>query len=585
MTLKQMFPIENWNSPECFKFAGVNGYAPMLAKELETEESQDKAFNDPKYIMEEKFDGTRALVHFFRAHDGCKNTYDEDKIVEVEDKQLPYIIFKITKQFSGDIKDMYYREHNEDEDADFRNRMNQLREFLIGNSYEYDDEGTHVTVECDTHGICVSYSHSSGAEMQSNYSYRDMQMVIDKLIEYDCYGEESGYCRVFSRRISKKTGFYAENTDSLPQIRDLSFPELDGTVLDGEMFIDGLPFKEVSSTLNCLWEEAVKRQKEKGFISFHAFDILFYKGIDIRRMPLIKRKKFLRLVVDKINSPYVKFVDYHQCGKDICISDYVDAHGMPEDVHKIICDRDMYETYPNFIAEYEKVMTTCMLSPRAFYEYITASGGEGVIVKPINGRYYHKRGWEYSKIKAFLTREMILIRFDTPTEDYTGKFPSPKVWDFWEDYEHSIYDLSYMSKEERDWWINNVWNDSEFAPVTKYYAKGQVGNMILGVLITTEEFNKISKNKRGVTHVPSEVLPSLKDFDHDCFIMEICDCGGFTDEDREYYTSNTNKIIGKVVEVKANGIMRDSGRLRHPRYLRFRPDKAPEECTWNDHIL
>ena len=135
MTLKQMFPIENWNSPECFKFAGVNGYAPMLAKELETEESQDKAFNDSNYIIEEKFDGTRALVHFFTSHDGCTNTYDKDRIVEIEDKQLPYILFEITKQFSGDIKDMYYREHNEDEGADFRNRMNQLREFLIVNSY------------------------------------------------------------------------------------------------------------------------------------------------------------------------------------------------------------------------------------------------------------------------------------------------------------------------------------------------------------------------------------------------------------------------------------------------------------------
>ena len=37
MVLKQMFPMENWNSPECFEFAGVKGYAPMLAKELETE--------------------------------------------------------------------------------------------------------------------------------------------------------------------------------------------------------------------------------------------------------------------------------------------------------------------------------------------------------------------------------------------------------------------------------------------------------------------------------------------------------------------------------------------------------------------
>lgn len=583
MVLKQMFPMENWNSPECFEFAGVKGYAPMLAKELETEESQDKALNDPNYIIEEKFDGTRALVYFFRAHDGCRNTYDPEKIVEIDDKQLPYVIMEITKKFSSDIKDMYFREKNGD--SDFKDRMNQLREFLVGNVYDYEDDGTHVHVECGTLGISVSYSYDSTADMGSNYSYREMQIAIDKLIEHDCYGEESGYCRVFSRRISKKTGFYVENTDSLPQIRDLSMPELNGTILDGEMFIDGLPFKEVSSTLNCLWNEAVVRQQEKGFISFHAFDILFYKGIDVRRMPLIKRKKLLKLVVDKIDSEYIQFVEYQRCGKDVSIDKYVDTHGLPEDVHRIICNGEYYETYPNFMAEYEKVMTTGMLSPRALYEYITASGGEGVIVKPMNGKYLHKRGWEYSKIKAFLTREMILVRFDQPTEEYAGKFPSPEVWDYWENYEHDMYDLSNMSKEEREEWINNVWNDSEFAPVTKNYAKGLVGNMILGVLITKEEFEKIPKNKRGVINVPSEVLPSLKDFDHDCLIMEICDCGGITDEDREYYTSHLNKVIGKVVEVKANGIMRDSGRLRHPRYMRFRPDKSPEDCTWHDHIM
>ena len=103
--LDEMFPIEIWDSPEAFKFANIRGYEPMTAKELETEEQQDLKLNDPSYILEEKFDGTRALVYF------------------------------LSQPVEG--------------------------------------------------------------------------------------GEDCGYCRVFSRRISKKTGFYVENTDSLPHIREI----------------------------------------------------------------------------------------------------------------------------------------------------------------------------------------------------------------------------------------------------------------------------------------------------------------------------------------------------------------------------
>ena len=51
-----------------------------------------------------------------------------------------------------------------------------------------------------------------------------------------------------------------------------------------------------------------------------------------------------------------------------------------------------------------------------------------------------------------------------------------------------------------------------------------------------------------------------------------------------HFTDHQEEIIGKVVEVKANEIMRDSGRLRHPRFLRVRHDKEPDRCTWADHI-
>ena len=434
VVLEEMFSSEIWDCPEAFKMAGIRGYEPMTAKELDTEEKQDFELGLSENILEEKFDGTRALVYFLSQED-------------VDDNSV-------------------------------------------------------------------------------------------------------GFCRIFSRRISKKTNFYVENSDSLPHLRDIDVPDLSGTILDGEMFINGRPFKDVSSTLNCKWDKAIDRQLELGFITFHAFDILFYKGIDLRKMPLIRRKEYLRFAVEEANSPYIEEVKYFNCGEKVCVCDYEDTNGHISDVYKSLKAKDLLDCYPTFSKEAEKGLSHDMvfLSPRAFYEYIVATGGEGVIVKPKKGLYHHKRGWEYSKIKKFLTRELILIGFDEPTKEYTGK--APKNWAYYED----------------------------GVPVTKHYYNKQVGNMILGVLLTEDELNNIPENKRGHLH---QYIGVNND---ELYLMEVCNCGGYSDEERAYFTRNADRLVGKVVEVKCNEIMKDSGRMRHPRYLRMRDDKEAERCIWIDHI-
>ena len=435
-TLGEMFPSEDWDCAEAFKMAGIKGYEPMTAKELDTEEKQDFELGLEENILEEKFDGTRALVYFLSQKD-------------VNDNDL-------------------------------------------------------------------------------------------------------GFCRVFSRRISKKTGFYVENTDSVPQIREIDVPSLAGTILDGEMFINGLPFKEVSSTLNCLWDKAVARQIEKGFISLHAFDILFYKGIDLRKMPLERRKVYLHLAVEEANSPYIEEVKYYNCGKELPIS-ILDFNLDESFINDLEEDKD---TYPNL---YECVKENRNLTPRAYYELIVSTGGEGLIVKPKKGQYKHKRGWEYSKIKKFLTRDLIVIGFEEPTKEYSGK--EIKKWSFWEkDSDHSKVQ-------------GNYYNLKGYTPITKYYFYNQVGVMKLGVIISDEEYSKIPKNKKG----------ELYDIDNNK-VMLVCECGGFDDDTREYFTRNRDKIIGSVVEVKANELFRDSGKMRHPRYMRMRFDKESDRCIWSDHI-
>ena len=440
MDIEPKFPIEKWDSKEKYEKAGIVGYEPMTAKELDTEEAQDRELNNSDNYIEEKFDGTRALVHFF---------------------SQPYI------------------ENGE----------------VVG-------------------------------------------------------GE--GWCRVFSRRISKKTGFYVENSDSVPQIRDIDCYNLGGTVLDGEMFIPDRGFQISSAIMNCKYDEAIRRQEENGYQVFHAFDILFFKGIDLRDKPLRVRKMYLRIAVAEANSPYIQCVKYYSCGKELPIS----VCGL---LYERVTEFDVEQweeeldsnKYPNLYSLYESGGNP-KLTPRSYYELIVSTGGEGVIVKPKEGKYLHKRGWEYSKIKSFLTRELILIGFDKPTREYTGK--APKDWEYYEDGE----------------------------PVTRYYYFNQVGNMKLGVLISDTELESIPKNKRGEVLKPSNC--DLCVDDEDCNVMIVCECGGYSDEEREYFTEHIAEILGSTIEVKANGVMKDSGRLRHPRFLRFREDKAPESCLWKDHI-
>lgn len=56
----------------------------------------------------------------------------------------------------------------------------------------------------------------------------------------------------------------------------------------------------------------------------------------------------------------------------------------------------------------------------------------------------------------------------------------------------------------------------------------------------------------------------------------IANVSGMTDDARWEMTENSP--IGKVVEVKYQYVG-DGGRLRHPRFIRFRPDKSVHECT------
>lgn len=64
-------------------------------------------------------------------------------------------------------------------------------------------------------------------------------------------------------------------------------------------------------------------------------------------------------------------------------------------------------------------------------------------------------------------------------------------------------------------------------------------------------------------------------------LSEVANISGFTDDERDVVTYMGNEIIGQVVEVKYQYVGA-GGRLRHPVFVRMRPDKAAEDCKGED---
>lgn len=540
--------------------AHIKGIEPMTAKELE-EAKQDMEFSNCDNYIEEKFDGTRATLHFYKVDPFINKLF---KSMSIEDRALTYEILRGTGFVNGKNRVYDYYTHNTYD-------IQAASEFIKnewgtgGHSSLPTLEDFEVSGNYNPKGLSIRIGSFSSPYAEKTFSWNYVSDRIKDLIEDGIYYPQEAYTRCFSRRVSKQTGWYCENTDSLPHLRDICIPELAGTIIDGEMFIPNRPFKDVSSTLNCLYDKAIERQNKLGKIVFHAFDIVYYKGTCVKKLPLYKRKELLKKVVEKVNSPYLKLVDYQSCGSAIDTTPYIETH---KDMYDVFYNVSK-EAYPYFYNEVShKDGKDYTLSPKAFYEYIVATGGEGVIIKSKNGKYHHKRGREYLKVKKFLTRELIIMGFTEPTKEYTGIFPN-NSWNYWVDENGKRKSLISVKGMKADKLI-----EIGYTPVTRHWYENQVGQLMLGVVVTKEQLEKIPPKKRGFI------------INDDGFIcMQVCECSGFDDEMRLEFTNNRENYIGSVVEVKANEIFRDTGKLRHPRFLRVRPDKNSDDCVWEDHII
>lgn len=94
--------------------------------------------------------------------------------------------------------------------------------------------------------------------------------------------KDNNEVHLYSRTVSKKTGYYSDNIDKVPHIKDWAMNELpNGTCIIGEVYYPNGTSKNVTSVLGALPEKAIERQKgEYGKIHFYMHDILAYSGED-----------------------------------------------------------------------------------------------------------------------------------------------------------------------------------------------------------------------------------------------------------------------------------------------------------------
>lgn len=388
--------------------------------------------------------------------------------------------------------------------------------------------------------------------------------------------------RLFSRNVSKKTNWYKENTDSVPHLRDFKIPKTFlGTILDGEVTTPNDSFKDVSSIMNCIWDEAILRQQEDDlWVRLEVFDIIYYKGVYVAKMPLYKRKLLVAKVVKELNCPFIVEMNYFNETVDIKLKDDV--------VYDLMWRKteELKEAYPNLYTKVksevdEKMLdeadiygaelgVTLSLTKREYYEYVVLCGGEGLMMKHYMGTYRHTRGREYTKIKKFTTRECVILGFTPPTIYYDGKEKdNPEgVWHYWCDAEDDsmivMKDLTMIEAQE-----------DGLLPCTKFHALDYIGTVQYGVIITNKELEDWQKKN------PKE-KPQTTTYNGYQFLY-VGETSGIDDETREYMTKNQTKLIGQVIELKCHEVLK-TGKLRHPRFLRFREDKEMERCIYKDHM-
>ena len=155
----------------------------------------------------------------------------------------------------------------------------------------------------------------------------------------------------------------ADHSAAVPHLTGTLIPTLADTIIDGEGVGPGGRIESTKSVFGSGVDHALAYQAAHGQATYVAFDILRYRGLDLVDYPFETRMKFLHVAM-----PW-----------------------LPERV----------------IAE-----TVELANKKAFYDQVTARGGEGIMVKHLKMTYSPgKRTSAWSKIKKIASYDVVIMGF------------------------------------------------------------------------------------------------------------------------------------------------------------------------------
>ncbi len=118
-----------------------------------------------------------------------------------------------------------------------------------------------------------------------------------------------GRTEMTSRR-RDKSGQYRRLTDHFPHLIYDKSP-IGYTILDGELVMPQLvgdstgTLGSIMSIIGSLPQRAIELQERFGWTNYYVFDILFFDGLDVRKLPLIERLQALQSVIQTWRNEHV----------------------------------------------------------------------------------------------------------------------------------------------------------------------------------------------------------------------------------------------------------------------------------------
>jgi len=140
----------------------------------------------------------------------------------------------------------------------------------------------------------------------------------------DPYERQKGNA-LLSRRVSVTDEKHVDKTQNVPHITGLHYEGLEGTVLDSE--IQSADFLSTNSIMNSSPALAIAKQNKIGLCTAWAFDVLYFRGVDVTARPLSERRKILETVVTRMGNAHVKCIPQFKSGLEKRFKEIVAAGG------------------------------------------------------------------------------------------------------------------------------------------------------------------------------------------------------------------------------------------------------------------